>query len=852
MSSSSLTRDIAGALVTACRGGDVSEVKSISTEYPDAVRYADGSHHGYTALHHALEAGADWSVVQALVATVPDVVRITSAPPLKRTALHVAAACPTTTAALVDYLLLQQPTLATQLDGGGRSALHYVCCGKSINENKEGKLQQQQQTQHASIDVVRAIYQAWKEATYVSDRQGYLPIHLSYLTGAPGSQLRYLASLDPRSVSVPLPNDRQSPRLLTHAVAADLLEQSDKSSSTTNLTTVLESLVLADPATLFVVDPATNKTLVQTAQDPKFTERLGSSAVRFQQIIQTHRKPCSGGLSDGSIDSPKSKTKGSSCKVDEATKKGAVTSSSATAMKQKLGLSPQVMADDLVMACSQNLTEKVRLVVHACPEAVRVRDQEGFLPLHWACYHGASVDILKLLLGSWPESVREAISQNRLPLHLACRQNASLGSIQFLVEKYPQALEANTNQGMLPLHYACRDAATLDVVKFLLDQAPMTVSEQTTNNGFLPIHFACKHGKSPETVQFLAETWPGCLREPNSDGLLPIHFLCTTGSTIPLEWMATQDPDLLGISDGEGNLPLHWLCRNPKATVEAAKMLVDVYPGAISQTNKAGMIPADLAEEVNTDIASFLCMRRKKRKGGPNPLHQACSDPRVTLETVMNILAESPDEVCVPDEERNLPIHVACRSGVNVEVIQYLAEDWPESLRWTNRGGSVPLHTACSNQPSSAVIHYLITSWPTATNVANNYGWLPLHCACAYGASSEIISLLVRSNDKSSGMSTYGQGDYPLHLACCGSPSFEVIYWLIEAREEGVRLTNIAGELALHKACFNNAPMEVIQFLVEQYPGSLFIEDQYGATPQKIAEMRKNYTVASWLKSKET
>uniref|UniRef100_A0A7S3L2C1 Uncharacterized protein n=1 Tax=Amphora coffeiformis TaxID=265554 RepID=A0A7S3L2C1_9STRA len=834
MSSSSLTRDIASVLVTACQAGNASEVKSISDEYPDAVRYADESHQGYTALHHALEAGASLDVVRALVTATPDVVILRTAPPYKCTALHVAAACPATTAALVDYLLTLQPTLATQLDGAGRSALHYVCQGSSKG----------QQQKHASIDVVRALYQAWKEATYVMDQQGYLPIHLSYLTGAPGSQLRYLASLDPRSVSVPLPN--KEGRLVAHAVATDLLQQPSNSNTTT--TNVLESLVLADPATLFEADPTSGKTLVQTAQDPAFTQKLGSSAVRFQQIIQTHRKPDSGGF--GSGDSPKSNKKGSSGKTDEAMKKGAA-SSSATAMKQKVGLPPEVMADDLVMACSQNLTEKVRLVVHACPEAVRIRDQEGFWPLHWACYHGASVDILKLLLGSWPESVRETISQNRLPLHLACRQSASPEAIHFLVEKYPQALEATTTQGMLPLHYACRDAAPLDVVKYLIDQAPMTVSEQTTNNAALPIHLACKHGKSPETVQFLAETWPACLREHNSEGLLPIHFLCKAGSTVSLEWMATQDPGLLEISDCEGNLPLHWLCKNPKATVEAVKMIVDVYPEAVAQTNKAGMTPADLAEDVNMEIASFLSMRRKKRRAGPNPLHQACSDPRVTLETVMNILTESPDEVCVPDEERNLPIHVACRTGASLEVIRYLAEDWPESLRWTNKGGSIPLHTACSNQPSAAVIHYLITSWPKATSVANNYGWLSLHCACAYGASPEVISLLVRSNDKSSRMATYGQGDYPLHLACCGSPSLEVIYWLIEAREEGVRLANTAGELALHKACFNNAPLEVIQFLVEQYPDSLFVEDQHGATPQNIAEMRRNYSVAGWLKSKE-
>ena len=40
------------------------------------------------------------------------------------------------------------------------------------------------------------------------------------LSSAPGSQMRYLASLDPSSVSTPLPNGR----LISHGLAADLME----------------------------------------------------------------------------------------------------------------------------------------------------------------------------------------------------------------------------------------------------------------------------------------------------------------------------------------------------------------------------------------------------------------------------------------------------------------------------------------------------------------------------------------------------------------------------------------------------------------------------------------------------
>jgi ankyrin repeat protein len=310
---------------------------------------------------------------------------------------------------------------------------------------------------------------------------------------------------------------------------------------------------------------------------------------------------------------------------------------------------------------------------------------------------------------------------------------------------------------------------------------------------------------------------------------------------------------MLEIGDSEGNIALHHLCRNPKATVQAVAALSDAYPEGVLAVNAENQTPTDLAIDTNQEVASFLstAVLKRRKTGGSRPLHQICSDPRVTVQMVKDVLSNSPDEVCVPDDERCLPLHIACRTGASLDVIRFLVEDWPESLRWTSKGGSLPLHMACSNMADVSVVQYLISVFPKATGVANEYGWLPLHCACAYGASSNVISLLVASNDKSSQIATYGQGDYPLHLACCGSASLEIIYWLTEAREEGIKLTNNAGELALHKACFNNAPIEVVQFLVEQYPQSVFVADQYGSTPLQIAELRKNHTLVDWLKSKE-
>ena len=845
--------EIAAALITACQQDNnndietITQIQSLIAQYPGAVASPDN--HGWTALHHACANGASLELVHTLVMAQPTVLSATTASSSSTTkkntqqctVLHIAASCPETKLEVIDFLLQQRPALARELDALGASALHWVCRGNAgFGGSRGGKT-------HAGLDIFRRVYEAWTDAIYLADQQGYLSIHLAYLTGAPGSQIRYLAALDPNSVSSPLPDGR----LLVHCLFQDVMEGKPNTTSKT-----LENLILADPATLYVPNPLTGKTLREIAKDPSV--RKSGFATQLAKIIDDHENMGGGGSSKGGLKSPKgfssSKTSSKDDKSDlKMMKKTEGGKGGSVEFKR---FSKEVMADNLVLAFTQdNMTEQVSLILKTCPEAVRVRDKEGFLPLHWACYHGAPLEVLRLMVETWPESVRDTISQDRLPLHLACRANASVDRIQFLVSKYEGSLEKPTTQGMLSLHYACRDNAPLGVIEFMVDQAPLTL-HQPTQSGLYPIHLSCKHGKNTDAVKFLVKQWPGCLREPtnNKDKLLPAHYLCRTGSFAPLHWMIQQDPQLLEFADGEGNLPLHWLCKNPKATLEVVKVVLDICPEAASKMNAQGLTPVDIAGEVNTEIANFLesaALSKRRKTGGKRPLHQACSDPRVTVQTVMDILAESPDEVCVPDEERMLPIHIACRSGVSLDVIRLLAEDWPESLRWTNRGGSLPLHTACSNQASATVVQYLITSWPKATGVANSYGWLPLHCACAYGASSDVIGILVQSNSKSSSMATYGQGDYPLHLACCGSPTLGVIFWLNEALEEGVKKANTAGELALHKACFNNAPMEVIEFLVEQNPTSLFVADQYGSTPQKIAEMKRNYHVAEYLRSKE-
>ena len=64
--------------------------------------------------------------------------------------------------------------------------------------------------------------------------------------------------------------------------------------------------------------------------------------------------------------------------------------------------------------------EVIQVLLDAYPEAVRIPDVDGLLPLAYACDNGVNPEILKLLLQTCPESVHYNDKEGWTPLHHAC------------------------------------------------------------------------------------------------------------------------------------------------------------------------------------------------------------------------------------------------------------------------------------------------------------------------------------------------------------------------------------------------------------------------------------------------
>jgi hypothetical protein len=114
------------------------------------------------------------------------------------------------------------------------------------------------------------------------------------------------------------------------------------------------------------------------------------------------------------------------------------------------------IAKQLQSACSEQpqQVDTIRFLVEACPEAVKVPNDNGSLPLHVACAYKAPLDVIQYLVEQWPEAIKTANHNGSLPLHHACKNKVPLDVVEFLVEEWPEAVKIMDSDGRTPLDCA--------------------------------------------------------------------------------------------------------------------------------------------------------------------------------------------------------------------------------------------------------------------------------------------------------------------------------------------------------------------------------------------------------------
>ena len=141
--------------------------------------------------------------------------------------------------------------------------------------------------------------------------------------------------------------------------------------------------------------------------------------------------------------------------------------------------------------------EIVQLLYNTLPDALRLRNDDGYLPIHRLCYNidldeNTSVDILRFMLEVDPTLPRETNNRGYHPIHGAS-DNKSTIFCKILIDAYPQSLRIESGS-WLPIHKACawgkRDD-TADTIQYMLKLDHELINAED-GDGYLPIHHAAE------------------------------------------------------------------------------------------------------------------------------------------------------------------------------------------------------------------------------------------------------------------------------------------------------------------------------------------------------------------------
>ncbi|RYG68569.1 ankyrin repeat domain-containing protein, partial [archaeon] len=112
-----------------------------------------------------------------------------------------------------------------------------------------------------------------------------------------------------------------------------------------------------------------------------------------------------------------------------------------------------------------------KLLIKLNPSSVSAEDEERRLPLHHSI-RNMSISIIKYLIDLYPYALRVRDANGWLPIHTAARFSMNMEVVGCLVSHYPQGLQVLDEEDWLPLHHAARTNLSLDVIKFLIKQFP--------------------------------------------------------------------------------------------------------------------------------------------------------------------------------------------------------------------------------------------------------------------------------------------------------------------------------------------------------------------------------------------
>jgi len=461
--------------------------------------------------------------------------------------------------------------------------------------------------------------------------------------------------------------------------------------------------------------------------------------------------------------------------------------------------------------CKNNFDSVQRLqeILQEFPLIVEAELDYNHILLHEAIRNNCRADIIGLLMQAWPESLQKRDFLSKLPVHLACEVHSSSTVIKMIADAYADGLEHRDQHQQLPLFTIVKGerekSDKMDIIEHFLHARPKTINKR----GFIGeniLHMALLSADvHKQLVDKLLTKKRELIQETDKYGRTPLHYACKERLAPCIRYIFGLCPQVVQVADAVGDHPLHVaLQRDPKMDFELLEDMFRAWSGVAAKAGRDGYLP----------LHWYI-------KGEPTGTTE--------LLFLSRILHASPAAVTSMTEQGQVPLHLACQSCKDWNVVRLLIIFGPEASRTVDSYGNLPLHYAMKNEMEvpTSVVDQLASHCPeTLTQPANRVDdgprFLPIYYAIRNG-NEATVRLMCDLNPECTRTVSDPKGRLPLHIACrYGKAS--IIEHLLPLYPEATHVRDKKTKLPIHyiEKHEPQLPSDLEIKLVAAYPEGIF------------------------------
>jgi ankyrin repeat protein len=223
--------------------------------------------------------------------------------------------------------------------------------------------------------------------------------------------------------------------------------------------------------------------------------------------------------------------------------------------------------------------------------------------------------------------------------------------------------------------------------------------------GESPLHHAVRQGLPLAHVKFLHDKHPAAIEGWYEGQRLPLHFISGKTPVEVVEFLVEKYPEALWLEGDSSDCPLPIHGGVANAGVGVVQVLVERYPDSLLEPDEDGNLPIHLAAIASENPHQLEVVKYLARQRPESLLWR--TQPEIFKNGKVN------DEVD-DDDDGDLPIHLAAeqKGPQQMEVIEFLADACLTSLEMTAKGGSLPLHRALKSEVMPGVVKRLLDLTP--------------------------------------------------------------------------------------------------------------------------------------------